>query len=179
MKKLIITISLILSLLLGLVTIYKVRHQHKFEEVDSGVRQTYINYLNRNVINGLEVNYTSSKPEIRALLEDELNFGGYIYKESGTKTGGYSIAMCRYINVSPNLAVEKYCAVLCHEMCHVKYFTDNEIYTNFMAFKHLYESDSPELKQAGTWFGIHILNREYEHRYDCSKLIVDYLGNIE
>ena len=132
----------------------------------------YINYLNKQVSSN---NYKSSKQEIRKFLEDELDFRDYTYKEGSVKNGGYSVSMYRYIKVDKDISIEQYCIVLCHEMCHIKYFTANEIYTQFMAFKSLYESDNEELKRAGTWFGIYVLNRGYENNYDCSKLIVDYL----
>ena len=134
-------------------------------------RQTYINYLNAQVGTG----YNSTKQEIRAMLEDELDFHDYTYKEVDISKGGYAGKFSRIIEINKDLDVETYCFVLCHEMCHLKYESSNEIYTNFMAFKTLYESDNEELKRAGTWFGIYILDREYEKGYDCSKLIIDYL----
>lgn len=112
------------------------------------------------------------------MLEDELGFDNYIYKEGDVVNGGYSVSMLRYIKMDKSINIEQYCIVLCHEMCHVKYFTGNEIYTQFMAFKSLYESDNPTLKSVGTWFGIYLLNRGYDHEYDCSQLIVDYLSKL-
>ena len=132
----------------------------------------YINYLNKQVSSNIHI----SKQEIRVLLENELDFKNYVYKEGNTKN--YSVAMFRYINVDKDLDVEQYCIVLCHEMCHIKYFTANERYTQFMAFKSLYESDNEELKNVGAWFGIYVLNRMYNETYDCSKLIIDYLKEV-
>lgn len=109
------------------------------------------------------------------MLEDELGFDNYIYKEGSVENGGYSVSMLRYIKMDKDINIEQYCIVLCHEMCHVKYFTGNEIYTQFMAFKSLYESDNETLKTIGTWFGIYVLNGMYENNYDCSQLIIDYL----
>ena len=172
MKKWLIPI-LIISIIIGsIILAFNMRNNYKFVEVGNDTRQMYINYLNKQVrSNG----YKSTKQEIRTLLENEMDFKNYIYKEGSVKNGGYSVAFYRYIKVDANLDIEQYCIVLCHEICHIKYFTANEIYTQFMAFKSLYESDNEELKRAGTWFGIYILNGDYEKGYDCSWLIVDYL----
>ena len=162
---------LLISLIIGSILLaFNIRNNYKFVEVGNDTRQMYINYLNKQVrSNG----YKSTKQEIRKLLEDEMDFKNYIYKEGSEKN--YSVAMFRYINVDKDLDIEQYCIVLCHEMCHIKYFTGNEIYTQFMAFKTLYESDNEELKTIGTWFGIYVLNRGYSNNYDCSQLIIDYL----
>lgn len=111
------------------------------------------------------------------MLEDELDFKKYSYKEGDYSKAGYANAFYRTIKVYKDLNVEDYCIVLCHEMCHIKYFTANEIYTQFMAFKSLYESDNEELKQAGTWLGIYVLNGDRPANYDCSYYIVEYLRN--
>jgi NAD-dependent dihydropyrimidine dehydrogenase PreA subunit len=159
---------------------YQLRRNYKYVDVDSKTRQEYINYLNAEVEN---TNYNVTKKEIRKLLEDELDFHNYIYKEGEVKVttnSAYSIALLRYIKVDMDKCgrVEDYCIALCHEMCHVKYFTGNEVYTNFLAFKTLYESENETLKNIGTWFGIYTLNRCYVENYDCSQLIVDYLRNL-
>ena len=176
MKKLIIVFCVLLSVIIVVLTLFKVRHHHNFVDVDDSTRQTYINHLNEQVISDNAVEYTITKPEVRRLLEEMLGFRHYFYKEDSRTNGGYAVVFYRYINVNADLNIEQYCAVICHEMCHIKHFTANEIYTNFMAFKTLYESDNAELKQAGTWFGIHILNGEYDNNYDCSSLIIDYLN---
>ena len=164
--------------LLGATTscmLFNLRNNHKFIDVDDYTRQMGINYLNAQVQNN---HYNISRQEIRTLLEEELDFNNYVYKESDVSNGGYSVAFYRYINMDQNLDIEQYCIILCHEMCHIKHFTANEIYTQFMTFKTLYESGYKELKQIGTWFGIYVLNRMYENNYDCSKLIIDYLQEI-
>ena len=171
-KALITILSCILICIIGVSLFYQLRRNYKFVEVDNNTRQMYINYLNKQVASKLDY---SSKQEIRTMLEAELDFNNYIYKEGIVENGGYSVATLRYIKVDKDLNIEQYCIVLCHEMCHIKYFTGNEIYTQFMAFKTLYESDNEELKTIGTWFGIYVLNRGYRNNYDCSKLIIDYL----
>lgn len=180
MKKLIIILSISLALILGISVFYHLHHTNKYIEVDSKTRQTYINYLSAEVQN---TDYNVTKQEIRTMLEDELDFHNYIYKEGEVKVttnSAYSIALLRYIKIDMTKCarLEDYTIALCHEICHVKYFTGNEIYTQFMTFKTLYESDNETLKNIGTWFGIYTLNRCYVENYDCSQLIVDYLRNL-
>ena len=163
---------LFVVLSIGFSIFYQTRRNYKFVEVDQDTRQTYINYLNKQVSSN-EYKYT--KQEMRQVLEDEVGLRLYWYKEDDIPNGGYSVGFYRIIYMDRNVGIEQYCFILCHEMCHIKHYTANEIYTNFMTFKTLYESDDPELRQAGTWFGIYLLNRGYNQEYDCSWLIVDYL----
>lgn len=177
MKKLITILSISLALILGVSLFYRLHHTNKYIDVDNETRQTYINYLNAEVG---DIDYDISKQEIRKLLEDELCFNNYIYKEGDIKivsNSAYCVALLRYIKIDMTKCarIENYTIALCHEMCHIKYFTGNEIYTQFMTFKTLYESDNETLKNIGTWFGIYTLNRCYVDNYDCSQLIVDYL----
>ena len=167
-------IPTLISLIIGSILLaFNIRNNYKFVEVDDYTRQMNINYLNAQVKSN---HYNVSRQEIRTMLEDELGFDNYIYKEGSVENGGYSVSMLRYIKMDKDINIEQYCIVLCHEMCHVKYFTGNEIYTQFMAFKSLYESDNPTLNSVGTWFGIYLLNRGYDHEYDCSQLIINYLN---
>ena len=171
MKKWIILI-LISLVILAISLAFNIRNNYKFVEVEDSTRQTYINHLNKQVRFG---GYKETRQEIRAMLEEELGFRHYIYTEGKVDTGGRAVAMYRVIEMDKDIDIEQYCIVLCHEMCHIKYFTANEIYTQFMAFKSLYESDNPTLKSVGAWFGIYVLDRHYVTEYDCSQLIIDYL----
>lgn len=170
MKKIVIILILVIGSIILAFNI--LNNNYKFVEVDNATRQMYINYLNKQVSSS---QYKSTKQEIRAMLEDELDFRDYTYKEVAISNGGYADMHSRVIKINKDLSIEQYCTTLCHEMCHLKHDSTNEIYTQFMAFKSLYESDNEELKRAGTWFGIYILNGDYEKEYDCSKLIIDYL----
>lgn len=169
LKKLVIVLIVIMAVMLGSALVCRFRRRDVYVEVDQATRQTYINMLNSEVQNS---QYSETKQEMRALLNKELGLGIYIYNEGDAN---YSSAVFRYIEVQKTLGVEEYCFILCHEMCHVKYFSANEIYTQFMTFKTLYESNNPTLKRVGTWFGIYVLNGCYSTGYDCSAMIVDYL----
>ena len=173
----IVIVSLLIISIFTMGVIVNTRHHHEFVEVDNEIRQVYINYLNKQCT---FQKYTATRSQARASLEAEFNFDNYTYKEGKVKNGmGLSIIPIRYIKVDVAADdMEYYYIVLAHEMCHIKYFTTNEIYTQFMAFKGLYESDNDELKQAGIWLGIYILNRGYSEDYDCSNLIINYLKEI-
>lgn len=64
-----------------------------------------------------------------------------------------------------------------HELVHLKYFSVNETYTQFMTFKLLYESDNEILHNKGKEIAIDQCEN-YAHfntNYDCSWYIVNYL----
>ena len=183
MKKL-IKVSIIFILCFAIITltpaiVYAVRNNHKYIDVDMAVRQEYINRLQGEYE---FQEYTYTREQMRKALEDELDFRHYIYREGKTPRNeqGFSVALIRYIKVDISKCdIEYYCITLCHEMCHLKFFTRNEIYTQFMTFKTLYESNNAELRQVGIRFGVYVLNGSYDHEYDCSYLITDYLSKVD
>lgn len=67
---------------------------------------------------------------------------------------------------------------LAHELCHIKYYTANETFTEYMTFVELYESDNYILKQVA----LNLANehcydkRHYNTKYDVAWYINDYLG---
>lgn len=174
--KIVISIMLaIISAFLTVAIVFNTRNSHEYIELEQPIRQTYINWLNGQIATQP---YKLSKEQVREELEDEMDFHMYIYSEGQARNGGISIALIRYIRVdAENLDIENYCYTLCHEICHIKYFTGNEIYTNFMTFKTLYESENGELKKIGAIFGIYVLNGMFNHDYDCSYLIIEYIMN--
>ena len=171
-------IPILISIIIGSILLaFNIRNNYKYVEVDDYTRQMNINYLNAQVKNN---HYNVSRQEIRTMLEEELDFYDYTYKEGDYRVGGYAGKFSRIIEIDKDLKIEQYCILLCHEMCHIKYEVDNERKTQFLTFKTLYESDNDTLKRVGTWFGIYVLDRCYDHEYDCSQLIVDYLvDNVE
>lgn len=136
----------------------------------------YINYLTQDIDNVGDLCYEDAKQ----LLEDEMDMSHYTYVEGDIDAQyqvAYSVSLYRYVKIDLNKCanVEEYAFVLCHELCHIKYFTGNEIYTQFLTFRTLYESGNQTLKTIGKWFGVYTLNRCFITSYDCSKLIIDYL----
>lgn len=173
-----VTTVVLLAIALGVTItgiVFHTRNNYEYIELERPIKQTYINWLNRQTAT---TQYQMSKPEVREALEEEMDFHTYIYSEGQARNGGLSLALIRYIRVdADNCDVEYYCYTLCHEMCHINYFTGNEIYTNFMTFKTLYESENEELKQIGAIFGIYVLNGMFNQDYDCSYYIVQYIMN--
>lgn len=167
------TIVVAIIYMITVATVVNLRNNYEFVDVDSRTRQVFVNYLNKQcTFKG----YVADREQARKTLETEFGVENYTYKEGNVKNGvGLSIIPLRYIKIDADADMEKYYRALAHEMCHIKYFTANEIYTQFMAFKGLYESDNPELKEAGLIFGVEILNGNYPTEYDCSQLIINYL----
>lgn len=67
---------------------------------------------------------------------------------------------------------------LTHELCHIKYYTSNETYTEFRTFVELYESNNDVLKNRAEWLIYEqcVLKTRYGTEYDSSWYIIDYLG---
>lgn len=161
---------------LSVCLFHEFRHSYKYVAVEDCVRQRYINYLAQDICDIDDLN----KEDARRLLESEMNMTHYVYDEgdiSDPTQVAYSVVLYRYVKIDLRKCadVEEYAFVLCHEFCHIKYFTGNEIYTQFLTFRTLYESNNDTLKTIGKWFGIYALNKNFVNSYDCSKLIIDYL----
>jgi hypothetical protein len=67
---------------------------------------------------------------------------------------------------------------LAHELCHIKYYTNNETYTEYMTFIELYQSDNVYLKNAAEWMIYEhlVVQAHYGTAYDISYYIAEYLG---
>ena len=67
--------------------------------------------------------------------------------------------------------------VLTHELCHIKYYTADETFTEYMTFVELYESENEFMHNRGDWI---IREQVYYKRkinteYDCAYYIIEYL----
>jgi len=91
---------------------------------------------------------------------------------------GQSIVPINLVLLDDSLNCVQTIQTLTHELCHIKYYTNNETYTEYMTFVELYESDNIYLKNAAEWM-------IYEHlalqghvntAYDISYYIAEYLG---
>ena len=68
--------------------------------------------------------------------------------------------------------------VLTHELCHIKYYTCNETFTEYMTFIELYESDNEIMHNRGEWLAreqVYYKTR-WHTEYDCSYYIKKYLN---
>lgn len=66
---------------------------------------------------------------------------------------------------------------LTHELCHIKYYTSNEAYTEYMTFINLYENSNNILHLRGEWVAYEqcTLQLRKNTEYDCSYYILKYL----
>lgn len=68
--------------------------------------------------------------------------------------------------------------VLTHELCHLKYYTINETFTEYMAFVELYESDNEIMHNRGEWMAREQVyyRKKLNTEYDCAWYIRQYLN---
>ena len=91
---------------------------------------------------------------------------------------GQSIVPISLVILDDELNSTQTIQTLAHELCHIKYFTNNETYTEYMTFVELYESDNIYLKNAAEWMIYEhlVLQVHYGTDYDISYYIAEYLG---
>ncbi|MBR7090875.1 MAG: ImmA/IrrE family metallo-endopeptidase [Clostridia bacterium] len=91
---------------------------------------------------------------------------------------GQSIVPISLVLLDNNLNSTQTIQTLAHELCHIKYYTNNETYTEYMTFVELYESDNEYLKNAAEWMIYEhlVLHANYGTAYDISYYIAEYLG---
>lgn len=132
-----------------------------------------------NNIENPHIDYT--RKEIKQIVSSNLKFKNYIYIEADNFSDGRlgrALVPLNSIIVKPNISdKEEYAIMLTHELIHLKYHTTNETFTQFMTFKHLYESNNEYLKYASKILALDIFNGEYSHakQYDCGYYIIKYL----
>ena len=96
------------------------------------------------------------------------------YKEGAT---GGTFLVLRTIVVDPKADDDHYTMALVHELIHLKDFTINETYTQFMTFKTLYESENPYFHKIGVLLALEIFDKRYPKEYTCIGNIIEYLYN--
>lgn len=102
------------------------------------------------------------------------------YKEVDNLSGltlGYSNILFKKVFILSHLEKDVYGIVLTHELMHIKYFTADERYVNFMTFKNLYESNNDTLVELGKQQMKLVLEGFYPERYNCSDDIYNYFKN--
>lgn len=131
----------------------------------------------------LEVTSELSNKEVRSVIEDLVGLKIYSYKEAPLNDYelGRAKLFKREIIVVPNLEYIDYVIILTHEMVHIKHFTSDEIYTNYLTFKYLYESNNEDFKNIAIYHYWLSLKGHYSKNYDMSEHVYNYLikHNIE
>lgn len=86
---------------------------------------------------------------------------------------GNSNLLTHHIKIKESLIPFQQLPVIVHEMVHIKYYTANERFTKFTAFKLMYESENEILHEAGKQYAQEICSQD-GGEYDCSYYVVDY-----
>lgn len=136
------------------------------------------------------------KTIIRKNIKNELgvHFSVYIGRDHLLKNGkawGYTNFAIRGIVVCEKLGTEDYITTVAHEYVHLKNYNINEMWSNFEAFKFLYNSKNKDFKQAAINFaydyvvchtidrdGNFITNKQHQEEYDIAYYVINYLNDI-
>ena len=124
------------------------------------------------------VNSSRTRLDYRKLINKELEFSTYIYREVDFNSGlgGRAYLPFFHIQVSKHLSDYDYVIVLAHEILHHKLFCSNEAYVEYETFVHLYESADEELHQFAIRWALDRLWYGFSRtEYDCTGKIIEYI----
>lgn len=115
------------------------------------------------------------------LVNEHFNINYTLKFENLRQNGmsGNATLILNIVRLDKNLNGWEVLATLTHELCHIKYYTINETFTEYMSFVELYESDNDILKNRANWLIYeHCTLQIYKHtKYDCGWYILEYLKN--
>lgn len=122
---------------------------------------------------------TGSKLYITETLNNHFNLK-YNYKEDKLFEKGIwgnTSLITRTITIDENLSEWNFILVLTHELCHLKYYTANETFTEYITFVELYESGNDLFKNRAEWMIYEQCVRQIYRgtNYDCAYYIINYL----
>lgn len=114
--------------------------------------------------------------EIKQLIDNDFKVL-YFYKVENLYAGGITNMQLRIVKVDTMSTRLKpyYAYVLAHELTHLKYMNGDECWTEFNAWKYLYESDNDFLHNVGLWKANSITQSKNGDAYDCGCYILEYL----
>lgn len=123
-----------------------------------------------------DVNTDYSIAEIKQLIDNDFKIQ-YFYKVENLHAGGITYFQMRLIKVDTMTTKLKpfYAYVMAHELTHLKYMNGNECWTEFNAWKYLYESDNEFLHNVALWRANDITQSKSGDAYDCGYWINEYL----
>lgn len=123
-----------------------------------------------------DIETTYSIGEIKALLDNDFRVQ-YFYKVEKLHAGAITYFQIRLIKVDTMTTRLKpfYAYAMAHELTHLKYMNGNECWTEFNAWKYLYESNDPFLHNVALWRANDITQNKLGDAYDCGYYILNYL----
>lgn len=128
-----------------------------------------------------DLSYKYTKDEIKLLLEYYMKPGPYIYKEERLYCGATTDLHLRTIRVD-NMTTKHlpfYTFALAHEFTHLKYYNGDECWTEFNAWKFLYECDNYYFHNVALWMANDITQDRKQNAYDCGYYIIEYLQEVK
>lgn len=119
------------------------------------------------------------KAKCKAEVEKMFGNPKHIYIEVGMDRSFCMPIIC-LIGINNSLKDCHYIQDLAHELIHYTEFTGNERYTQFRTFQLLYESDIPELHEAGRRLAVtEYFSRQHKDEYNCWWYIKEYFKSKE
>ncbi len=117
-----------------------------------------------------------TRDELMSIVNEELNTQ-YLYKyvDLGSAKGLSNIFL-KVIYLNKRLTNSEYIRVLAHEICHIKYMSSDECYTEYMAFVTLYNSSNELLRAVSLDIALEHFTGQVLDDYNCSYYIVKCLN---
>ena len=163
MKKLIIAISIVLALL----TINLIVLKRNYMPIKDIERITYDVNIDKSLTTQEAIEHVNNHFNINYTLR---------WRNNGYPAGQtYLIVNIVYLQEGMDWIDTVW--TLAHELCHIKYYSANETYVEYMTFKELYESDDEYLHLVGEcMITLHCEFRcNRETQYDVGYYILKYL----
>lgn len=119
------------------------------------------------------IDYGYDRHKIRQKLNALVGVHFYMYRERRLNDcWGRTVILYRLVEVDRDIAINDYIETVCHELCHLKYNTANERYTQYKTFVTLYES---EFRQIALNIAYKMQRDKYSRQYNCLGQIIEYL----
>ena len=121
-----------------------------------------------------------TKEEVIKHVNDHFKIKYFLHWKEHTDLNGLTFIYTHSVFLRKDMNPTQLGVTLAHELCHIKYWSANEAFVEFMAFKELYESnDTLLLYLAKYMIVIHCDIRAYKNTaYDIGYQILNYLENI-
>lgn len=120
--------------------------------------------------------YTTNMTKVDIRERMERIVGVRLYRETfkPIMSKGETNFFTRVIRIRDDISATDYIWVLCHEMVHLKYYSDCERFTQFKTFEYLYNS---EFKAMAINLACSMRDGGFEREYNCYAQIEEYLIN--
>ena len=114
------------------------------------------------------------------MLVDELFDIRYTLRWDDLKSKGLlgtSMVVLNIVTLDNTLSGWEIISTLTHELCHIKYYSSNETFIEYISFVELYESGIDILENRAEWLIYEqcVIKIRANTEYDCSWYIIEYL----